>query len=137
MTDLSALDVIGLIALGLLAGALVSTLGIGGGIIFVPVLIFGFGFDQLDAQGTSLAIVVPTAVVATIGHAKAHRVKWKVAAVAGVTGIAGALVGAKLAHSLDEAVLARVFAILLAGLAVRMAWRAWTLRPRSTPSDGG
>lgn len=137
MTDISALDVIGLIALGLLAGALVSTLGIGGGIIFVPVLIFGFGFDQLDAQGTSLAIVVPTAVVATMGHARAQRVQWKVAAVAGATGIAGALAGAKLAHSLNEAVLARVFAILLAGLAARMAWRAWTLRPRSTPPDRG
>jgi uncharacterized membrane protein YfcA len=136
MTDLSWIDVVGLVGLGLLAGTLVATLGIGGGIMFVPVLIFGFGFSQLDAQGTSLAVVVPTAVVATIGHARAHRVQWKIAAVAGVVGIGGALAGARLAHALDEAVLARVFAIVLGALAVRMAWRAWKLRPSSSP-DGG
>jgi uncharacterized membrane protein YfcA len=136
MTDLSWIDVVGLVGLGLLAGTLVATLGIGGGIMFVPVLIFGFGFSQLDAQGTSLAVVVPTAVVATIGHARAHRVQWKIAAVAGVVGIGGALAGARLAHALDETVLARVFAIVLGALAVRMAWRAWKLRPSPSP-DGG
>lgn len=135
MTEPALIDIAGLVVLGLIAGALVSTLGTGGGIIFVPALIFGFGFSQLDAQGTSLAVIVPTAVVAAIGHARANRIEWKVAAVAGPVGIVGALAGAKLAHSLDERVLARTFAILLAALAIRMAWRAWKLRP-SAPPDG-
>ncbi len=58
---MSPVEIIGLVALGLFAGTLAATLGVGGGIIFVPVLVSVFGFAQLDAQGTSLAIIVPTA----------------------------------------------------------------------------
>ncbi len=130
------IEILGLVVLGLAAGSHVSTLGTGGGILFVPALTYGFGYAQLDAQGTSLAVVVPTAMIATIGHARADRVLWKVSAIAGVTGIAGALAGASIAHAIDEGLLAKIFAVMLAGLALRMAWRAWTLRPVSSPSDG-
>lgn len=129
------IEIIGLVFLGLFAGTLAASLGIGGGIIFVPALVTLFGFTQLDAQGTSLAVIVPTAIISTLGHARAKRVVWKVAAVTGVAGIAGALAGSQLAYAIDEASLQRTFAVVLVLLALRMGWRAWNLRPSAT-ADG-
>jgi uncharacterized membrane protein YfcA len=123
------IEVIGLVILGLAAGILAASLGIGGGIVFVPVLVSVFAFSQLDAQGTSLAVIVPTTVIATYRHAKAGRVVWRVVAITGTAGILGALAGSQVAYSLDEEVLQRIFAVVLILLAIRMGRRAWTLRP--------
>ncbi len=130
------MEVVGLVLLGLFAGTLAATLGVGGGIIFVPVLASLFAFGQLEAQGTSLAIILPTAIVGTLTHANAGRVVWKVAYVTGGLGIVFALAGAQLAQSLDEDVLSKVFAVVLTVLAVRMTRRAWTLRSESVSIDG-
>ena len=121
------LEVVGLILLGLVAGSLAATLGLGGGIIFVPVLVSVFGFTQLDAQGTSLAIIVPTALIATIAHARAGRVRWRIVAVVGAGGIVAAFMGAKLAQSMDEDMLRRIFAVVLTVLAARMGLRTYKL----------
>lgn len=126
------IDIVGLIVLGLVAGMFAASLGIGGGIIFVPVLVSVFSFSQLDAQGTSLAVIVPTAIIATIGHMRADRVVWKVALFTGMAGIVGALIGSQVAYLVDEAILRRVFALVLAGLAVRMALRARSIRPNGS-----
>ncbi len=131
------MEIIGLLALGLFAGSLAATLGVGGGIIFVPALVSFFAFPQLEAQGTSLAIIVPTAIVATIGHARAGRVVWKVALVAGAAGIIGALAGSAFAYQLDEEVLRKVFAIVLVILAIRMLYKAINLQRASVAPDGG
>jgi len=131
-------EVIGLIALGLFAGTLAATLGVGGGIIFVPVLVSAFGFTQLDAQGTSLAIIVPTAIVGTITHARAGRVNWPVVAVVGAGGIFAAFGGAMLAQSMNEELLRRIFAVVLVILAIRMGRRTyglWQESKVSTPID--
>ena len=129
------IEALSLVVLGLVAGALAAALGIGGGIIFVPAFVTFFGLSQLVPQGTSLAIIVPTAIIATIGHARADRVDWRAFAIVGPAGIAGALVGSRVAFSLDEALLQRIFGVLLLILAFRMAWRAWRLWPGSAP-DG-
>lgn len=131
------MEVIGLVILGLFAGLLASALGIGGGIIFVPAFVSLFGFTQLEAQGTSLAIIVPTAIISTIGHARRGRVNWPVALIAGITGIGGALLGAEAAYALDEKTLQRIFALLLLALAVRMAHRAWKLRAAAGSANAG
>lgn len=120
-------EIVALLALGLFAGTLAATLGVGGGIIFVPVLVAVFGFSQLAAQGTSLAIILPTAIIGTVIHTRARRVVWKVALVTGGVGIFAALTGARLALSTNEELLRKVFAAVLAVLAIRMAYRAWGL----------
>lgn len=130
------MEVVGLVLLGLFAGALAATLGVGGGVIFVPVLVSIFAFGQLEAQGTSLAIILPTAIIGTLTHARAGRVVWRIAYVTGGLGIVFALGGAQLAHSLDEDVLSKVFAVVLAVLAVHMTRRAWGLRSESGSIDG-
>lgn len=132
------MEAVALILVGLVAGALAASLGIGGGIIIVPALVSLFGFSQLDAQGTSLAVIVPTAIVASVGHIRAGRIDWGITIAVGSTGIVGAVIGAQVAYELDERTLKRAFAILLVVLAVRMMRRAWTLRPsRSAAADRG
>lgn len=130
-------EIFGLVALGLFAGSLAATLGVGGGIIYVPVLVSVFGFSQLGAQGTSLAVILATSVVGTILHSKADRVVWKVAFVTGGVGIVFALGGARLAFSMNEEVLSKVFAVVMAVLAIRMMHKAWTLRRESISLNGG
>lgn len=129
------MEVVGLILLGAFAGLLAASLGVGGGIIFVPALVSVFGFAQLDAQGTSLAIIVPTTIIATFRHARSDRVVWRVAAITGGAGIIGALVGSQVAYTIDEELLQRIFAAVLVVLALRMGRRAWTLRPTSVQTD--
>ena len=122
--------IVGLVVLGLTAGTLASTLGVGGGIIYIPALVALFGFSQIEAQGTSLAIILPTAILSTIVHARAKRIEWKVAALVGIIGVPFAILGAKTALAMDQDLLQRVFAVVLAIVAVRMGHRAWKLRPR-------
>ena len=137
---MSPLEIVGLIALGLFAGTLAATLGVGGGIIFVPVLVSVFGFAQLDAQGTSLAIIVPTAIVGMVTHAKAGRIDWPVVAVVATGGVFAAFAGAMSAQRMDEELLRRIFAFVLVILAVRMGlrtYRLWRESQESAPVDSG
>jgi uncharacterized membrane protein YfcA len=137
---MSPIEIIGLVVLGLFAGTLAATLGVGGGIIFVPVLVSVFGFTQLDAQGTSLAIIVPTAIVGMVTHAKAGRVNWPVVAVVGGAGVFAAFGGATLAQSMNEDLLTKIFAVVLAILAIRMGlrtYRLWQESKESAPADPG
>lgn len=137
MVLIGVFEIIGLLLLGLLAGTLAATLGVGGGIIFVPVLVSLFAFGQLEAQGTSLAIILPTAIIATIMHARASRVVWRIAFVAGSIGLLTAFSSARLAQTMDEKLLSKLFAVVLAMLAVRMTRRAWKLRSASVAADRG
>ena len=134
---MGVVEILGLVLLGLFAGSLAATLGVGGGIIYVPVLVSLFGFTQLGAQGTSLAIIFATSIVGTVAHSRAGRVVWKVAFVTGGFGIFFALAGARLALSMDEQVLSKVFAVVMAVLAIRMTRKAWTLRAESLSIDRG
>ena len=112
-----------LAALGLLAGAVASGLGVGGGIIFVPVLVIVAGFEQQLAQGTSLVVIIPTMIVATWTHGRRGLVDWGTAVRIGIFGITGGLAGAWLALRIEEAILRRLFAVFLLLMAVRMLSR--------------
>jgi uncharacterized membrane protein YfcA len=114
------IEIIGFVFLGLATGLIASTLGIGGGVIFVPSLVMFFGFAQHVAQGTSLAVIVPTAIVGTVLHAQKGRVNWRIAGLVAIGGIAGGLLGAWVAQSLDPDLLRRLFAGLLVAIALRM-----------------
>jgi len=130
------IEVLGYLTLGLVAGSLAATLGIGGGVIYVPALVTFFAFTQHTAQGTSLAIIVPTTIVAAVGHARARRILPRLAVALGAAGILGAIAGARVALIADEQVLRRMFAVVLVVVAVRMALRTRQLY-RSRTLDGG
>lgn len=114
------MTVAGLIAIGVAAGVLGASLGIGGGIVFVPALVVFFAFPQHAAQGTSLAVIIPTAVIATMVHGRAGRVDWVMAASMAGGGILGGLLGAWSALAIDGLVLRRMFAVFLVVMAFRM-----------------
>ena len=109
--------------IGLGAGAMAATVGVGGGVVFVPALVIVAGFDQHLAEGTSLAVILPTMVIAAWTHNRAGRVAWAVAVRVGIFGVVGGVLGARLALTLHEAVLRKMFAILLLLIAVRMLTR--------------
>ena len=118
--DLTLWAIAGLLTVGLLAGVLAATLGVGGGVVFVPALAAFYLLDQHVAQGTSLAAMVPTTLVAAVVHGRAGRIEWPVAAAVGVGGVIGGLTGAGWALSMDPLLLRRLFAGLLIVLGLRM-----------------
>jgi uncharacterized membrane protein YfcA len=115
-----AAEVISLISVGLLTGVLSATLGVGGGVVFVPALVTLLGFGQQLAQGTSLAVILPTVVIGTSVHARAGRVDWNIAVSAGIGGVFGGIIGAQIALGLPESILSRLFAGFLFLMALRM-----------------
>ena len=122
--------IIALIGLGGLAGASSGLLGIGGGIIMVPVLVVAFFYTQQMAQGTALAVMIPTALMGACTYAGAHKVHWAAAVVMVAGSVVGARYGATLALVLPQAVLRTLFALLMVGVAVRMM-------PKGTSSEMG
>ncbi len=113
------------LALGLGVGVLSGFFGIGGGIVMIPAMVLFFGLSQTQAQGTSLAVIVPTALVAAITHSRRGQVDWPLALLLGAGGLAGGWAGARLALALDAPLLRVLFASFLVLMALRMLWRAW------------
>ena len=111
------------VVLGVLAGVLAGMFGVGGGILFVPVLV-ALGLDQHDATGTSLLAIIPTAIVGTWRQARYGNVRWRSAAVIGAAAVVAAQGGVLLAESLSGATLRKLFAALLVVVAFQIAWRA-------------
>ncbi len=98
---------------GLAAGVLAGLFGVGGGILFVPTFVILFGFAQLDAQATSLAAIIPVAVVGAWRLSGDDVVNWRAAAVMGCGAAVGVLIGAEFATRLPDATLAQVFGVVL------------------------
>lgn len=114
------IEVVGFVVLGLATGLLASTLGVGGGIVFVPSLVVLFGFEQHIAQGTSLAVILPTAIVGAYLHSKRGRVDWRAAMLIAAGGIVGGFIGAWGALAMDPDLLRRLFAGMLVVIAIRL-----------------
>ncbi len=113
-------QVLSLVLLGAVAGGSSGLLGIGGGIIMVPALVVLFYFGQQMAQGTALAVMVPTALIGAFTYAAGRKVSWPAAIVIMVGAVIGARCGATVALKLPAGVLRTLFALLLVGVAVRM-----------------
>ena len=112
-----------LVALGIIAGTLSGVIGIGGGIIIVPALVFIFGMTQHQAQGTTLALLVPPiGLMAAWVYYKAGYVDLKVAALICAGFILGSIVGAKFATGIPDTVLQKVFGITLIAIGIKMTF---------------
>ncbi|WP_228420645.1 sulfite exporter TauE/SafE family protein [Chryseobacterium lacus] len=113
--------VIGLVVLGLLAGYLSGLVGIGGGIIMVPVLVFFFGFTQHKAQGTTLALLmIPVGIFGVMNYHKTGNVDIKTALLLCCGFVLGSYLGSKTAISLSQDALRKIFAVLMFIVAIRM-----------------
>ena len=108
--------------IGLAAGVLSGMFGVGGGIVMVPALVMA-GLGQHRAQSTSLAAIVPIAIVGALLFGGANSVDFGAAAVLAFGSLAGARGGALLMHRLSGVLLARIFGVFLIVVAVTMLLR--------------
>lgn len=88
---------------------IISGMGIGGGTILIPALLFFTDITQQQAQGVNLIYFIPTAITALITHQKKGTLDWKTAKPLAIMGLAGAAAGAFLAVSLKSEVLRKIF----------------------------
>lgn len=106
--------VITLLLIGLSAGVLSGLVGVGGGLIVVPALIFFMGYSQHQAQGTSLGLLLlPVGILAVINYYNKGYIDIKVVAVMSIAFIVGGWLGSKLALRLHEDIVKKIFAVFL------------------------
>ena len=120
---------------GLVAGLLSGAIGIGGGLVFVPMLTIGFRVTQTVAQGTSLAAIVPTALVGGVTHLRQGNADVYAAVWVGAAGVLGAIGGALIAVHVESTVLARVFGGFYIASALLLLQRALTTRSEEPPAE--
>lgn len=110
-----------LIGIGILTGAMAGMLGIGGAIIMIPALVYFMGFSQQTAQGTSLAVMLPPiGILAAYNYYKAGQVNIKFALILAAAFLIGSYFGSKWALNIPQAILKKIFGILLLLVAAKM-----------------
>jgi hypothetical protein len=119
-----------LVLLGLLSGFLGALLGIGGGIVVVPILILAFDLQAQQAVGTSLVMIVFTALSATFAYSRQKRLDWKVGIVGALVTAPGAAIGAYMTQFLSSTNLTFVLGVFLFFIAVSMLRRSYATANR-------
>jgi uncharacterized membrane protein YfcA len=110
-----------LLIVGLIAGALSGLVGIGGGIIIVPVLVYFLGFSQQEAQGTTLFMfLLPIGILGVMNYYKAGFVNFNTALIVASTFVIGSYFGSKLAISLDQKTVKQIFGGIIVLLGFKM-----------------
>ena len=112
------------IAIGAAAGVIAGMLGVGGGVLFVPGLVFVLGLGQHEAEATSLLAIIPVAIVGSYRQDRYGNVRRRDALVLGLTSLAGAGAGVALANALSGEVLRDAFAALIVLVAAQLVRRA-------------
>ena len=104
-----------LIIIGVLSGILSGFVGVGGGIIIVPALIYLLGMSQYSAQGTSLfVLLLPVGILAVNNYWKTDNINWKFGIIIAITFLFGGYLGSKLALKLSPALVKITFGIIMA-----------------------
>jgi len=117
----SPITLILFLIVGLIAGMFSGLIGIGGGIIIIPLLVFLFKLTQQQAQGTTLALMVPPiGLLAALTYYKQGYVDLKIAAMVAVGFFIGGLIGAKFAVNLPGPVLQKIFGVVMLAVGVKM-----------------
>ena len=109
-----------LVLIGVIVGAIAGMLGIGGGLMTVPILVVLFHVSPALAKGTSLAVVIPTAFTGTLQNLRNKNTDLSAAGIVSITGIFSAIGGSWLATRMDDEISNFLFAVLLIFIAARM-----------------
>jgi uncharacterized protein len=112
------------IALGLVMGVASGLLGIGGGVIAVPALVAIFGVSDLIAKGTSLLVMIPTALTGTISNWRAGLVDVPTGLIVGGAAAVASIAGARISLALDPRAAAISFAVFIVAVAIQLSVRA-------------
>jgi len=111
-----------IVLIGLFGGVMSGLLGVGGGLIFVPLMTFLLGFTIHQAVGTSLLIIIPTSLIGVWAHAAQGHVQVKTALLIASVAILGAWFGAYLSGKIDPILLKRIFAAFLVLIAIKLVF---------------
>ena len=110
-----------IIVVGIAAGILSGLVGVGGGIIIVPSLIYFIGFSQKTAQGTSLGLILlPVGILGVLQYYKQGHVDFRVVAILAIGFLAGSYFGSKIALTLPQETIKKIFAVFLILVALKM-----------------
>lgn len=122
-----------IILVGIAAGMLSGLVGVGGGIIIVPALVYFIGFSQKTAQGTSLALIMlPVGIFGVIQYYKQGHVDYRIVGLLAIGFLAGSFFGSKLALSISQETLKKVFAVLMIIIAIKMLFLD---KPKKTDTE--
>ena len=116
------IEIVLAVALGFAAGVLAGLFGVGGGILFVPTLV-ALGLTQIEAEATSLLAILPTVAAGAWRQQSYGNVRWRAALAVGAASVPAAALGTRLAVTLGNDVLRRLFAVLVLAVAAQIVWR--------------
>jgi len=120
---MSVTTVLILIAIGLLAGVLSGFVGVGGGVVIIPALVFFLGLNQLEAQGTSLAVMLPPiGILAVMNYHKTGNINLSYGLIIAATFILGGWIGSKMALKIPVVKVKLIFGLFLLYVGIRMVW---------------
>lgn len=117
-------EIIGAVLVGVAAGVTSGMLGVGGGVLFVPGLVFVLGMSQLGAEATSLLAIVPVALVGAWRQHRYGNVRWRDGLIVAALSPLGVVGGVQLANALSERALELSFAAVQLAFAFGLARRA-------------
>jgi len=121
--EMNIIQLISLIVIGLIAGLVSGSMGVGGGVIIIPALVLFLGMSQQEAQGTSIAVIsVPVAMAAAVNYYKGGFINIKFAAIIILTFVVGAYFGSKVAVHLPAKTLQKTFGVLLLLVGLKMVF---------------
>ena len=123
--DFSTTQIVILLMVGLMAGALSGFVGVGGGIIIVPAMIYFMNMNQMQAQGISLALLMlPVGVLGVVNYYKAGHIQFSYVLLMAVGFIVGNYFGSKYAMRVPEHKIKFFFSVLMLYVAVQMLWKS-------------
>ena len=118
---MNAWTVVAAIGAGIVVGILSGLIGVGGGILLTPILVYGFKFNQKMAQGTSLAMLLPpTGLLAFLTYYRAGNADLQLGLLMSIGVFAGGFFGGKWAQAIPQAALRKGFAVFLVLVAAKM-----------------
>jgi uncharacterized membrane protein YfcA len=109
---------LGAIAIGFVAGGIAGMFGVGGGVVFVPALVFLFGLNQVDAEATSLLAIVPVALVGAYRQSTYGNLRLRDGIVVGALAVPFAALGVVIVNAIPERAVELAFAALLVYVAI-------------------
>ena len=114
-------EIIILLILGVVAGILSGMVGIGGGIVIVPALVYFLGYTQHQAQGTVLFMfLLPIGILGVYNYYNAGAIEWRTAFIMALTFLVGSYFGSKFALSLPQETVKKVFGVIMLLVSVKM-----------------
>ena len=119
--------------IGILAGILSGFVGVGGGVVIVPALMYALSMSQYEAQGTSLFILLlPVGILAVMNYYKSGHINWQFGLVVALTFVVGGYIGSKLALKISPSIVKIIFGVIMAYVSVRMVISGFNSLPNES-----